>query len=83
MLVIVTRIPIVLSRCCLQKMGDNVGATDVEKKSRNAYSLEKKLQCIATAKRLNNIDRAAELEGVPRTCLLRWMPEEKKFKDAR
>ncbi|KAH7710038.1 pogo transposable element with KRAB domain-like protein [Aphelenchoides avenae] len=63
-------------------MGDNVGATDVEKKSRNAYSLKKKLQCIATAKRLNNIDRAAELEGVPRTCLLRWMPEEKKFKDA-
>lgn len=64
----------------LQAMGDNNVA---EKKTRNSYSLEKKLHCIATAKRLNNIDRAAELEGVPRSCLVKWMDDEKKFKDAR
>ncbi|KAH7707260.1 Protein W02H5.4 [Aphelenchoides avenae] len=51
-------------------MSDNTNAVPTEKKSRNSYSLEKKLCCIATAKRLNNIDRAAELEGVPRPCLI-------------
>ncbi|KAH7708933.1 Protein W02H5.4 [Aphelenchoides avenae] len=50
-------------------MGDSASATPAEKKSRKSYSLEKKLQCIATAKRVDNIDRAAEPEGVPRTCL--------------
>ncbi|KAH7717641.1 hypothetical protein AAVH_14922 [Aphelenchoides avenae] len=50
-------------------MGDNAGTAATEKKSRNSYTLEKKLKCIATAKRLNNIDNAAQLEGVPRQCL--------------
>ncbi|KAH7697452.1 hypothetical protein AAVH_35464, partial [Aphelenchoides avenae] len=63
-------------------MSDNTNAVPTEKKSRNSYSLEKKLHCIATAKRLNNIDRAAELEGVPRSCLVKWMPDETKLKDA-
>ncbi|KAH7721686.1 hypothetical protein AAVH_10764 [Aphelenchoides avenae] len=63
-------------------MGDRAETVATEKKSRTSYTLEKKLQRIATANRLNNIDRAAELEGVPRSCLVKWMAEETKFKEA-
>ncbi|KAH7673236.1 pogo transposable element with KRAB domain-like protein, partial [Aphelenchoides avenae] len=63
-------------------MSDNAGTAATEKKSRNSYTLEKKLKCIATARRLNNIDNAAQLEGVPPQCLGKWMADEKKFKDA-
>lgn len=64
-------------------MGDAPTAAVPEKKSRKSYSLEKKLKSIATAKRLNNIDEASQIEGVPRTCLVRWLDNEKKLKDAR
>lgn len=63
-------------------MSDNADAAAAEKKSRNSYTLEKKLKCIATAKRLDNIENAAQLEGVPRQCLGKWMAQEKKLKDA-
>ncbi|KAH7709352.1 hypothetical protein AAVH_23371 [Aphelenchoides avenae] len=63
-------------------MSDNADATPSEKKSRNSYTLEKKLKSIATSRGLDNVDKASQQEGVPRTCLMKWIEGEEKLKEA-